>query len=96
MKFLNFLHYFIINLMGYHVLPRFIGYNGYEWHNVVFCSISDNYWHIFYSRFNDKRDGQSTIEMIDVSSRFKYIAFLKTLCVLFRMRKNIVFSIDNY
>lgn len=97
MKILNFLHYFIVNLMGYNVLPCFIKYNGHEWHNVAFRNITDKRWHVFYSRFNGKgHDGHATEEMIDVCSRFKYIAFLKTLCVLFRMRKSITFSIDNY
>ncbi len=92
MKILNFLHYFIVNLMGCNELPCFVKYNGHEWHNVVFCDITANRWHVFYSRFN----GNSTDEMIDVCSRFKYIAFLRALYVLFRMRNSITFSIDNY
>lgn len=95
MGVVNYLHYFLINLFGYHKLPCFIKHGGYEWHNIVFRGMSDKRWRIYYSRFNGN-GSHGTEELIDVRSRFKYIAFLKTVLVLWKWRKRISFTIDNY
>ena len=94
MEFVNYLHYLIVNLFGYNKLPCLIKHGGYEWHNLSFHG-SDRKWHIYYSRFN-KGGSHGTEELIDVCSKFKYFAFLKTVWVLWKWRKNISFSIDNY
>ena len=91
MRFIVWFHYFIINLMTYHELPRFIKSGGYEWFNLIAkCYSVDCNWHISYTRNTD--NGVS--HLLYVSSKYKYIAYMKMVFVLWRNRSDISYSVD--
>lgn len=90
MRIIDFIPYFVVNIITYHKLPCIIEYGGDEWFNFLFFG-EDRKWHICYSKFVDKF---KTEELIEVSDRFMYFVFLKAVIVLFRMRKNIRFKVE--
>ena len=89
MKLVIFLHYFLSCLFGSRHLPRIIEYNGEEWFSVG--GYEKDYWFVCYSKYIDKF---VTEELIEVHSKYRYFAYLKMVCQLWKWRSKINFAID--
>ena len=78
-----YFRYFILNLLWFNCLPSIIKSDDEEWYCVV--NRDKKRWYIDYFKFV----GKETKEMIKVSSKSSYIAYLKMVHKLWKNRKKV-------
>lgn len=88
-----FLHYFIVNIFGLGIVPRNVKYGGLNYFSVEYKDLNERYY-IGYSAYIDTEG--NTTDLFNVSAKCKYIVYLKSICMLWGLRKTISFGIDNY
>lgn len=93
MSILNFLHYFLANLLGFGIIPRTIKYEDNEYFSLFSTNFSGKHY-LSYLRYLGR--STKTEELIVVSGKYEYFVYLKMVYQLWKWRKYISFSIDDY
>lgn len=89
MKYIIFVHYFFINLLGFATIPHIIQVGGKDWFSTIYDE--NAMYYAVYSRYINRKDME---DLFLIESKFKYILYLKTIAKLWKLRKNIIFGID--
>ena len=90
MNIFVFFRYLLLNLLWFNCVPHMIWCYGHEWFSFI-EKCEDNIWYIRYSRFIDSYHTES---FISVSNRFIYIAYLKMVYRLWKLRNVITIKSD--
>jgi len=98
MKYIVFLHYFFVNLIYMQIIPNMISLknNGNEYYSCVYYDAykNRNIWIAMYSKLI--RMETDTHILIEVTSRYRYVVYLKMVLALWKIKDNINLTIDNY
>jgi len=84
------LRYFLMNVLYFNCVPRMIECYGDEWFSFS-EKHEDNTWSISYSKFVNS---SNMANLISVNSRWVYVAYLKMVHRLWKLRKTIVLHYD--
>lgn len=90
MKYLEFLYYFILNLLNYGKVPEWISYNGEKWFSIVHHDL-DGLWYGGYARYLESTLDSDIVYFIEVKSESRYVMYLCIISYLWHNRKNISF-----